>query len=183
MPDPVIIKPTLHPPAAWLTLEDALRLITPVRTIFPPPLEDETLSGARMNAGGAYLELNVPTFVNGNDGVISFMGSGRPCGGEVYVRMPGVRPDMTYLGQLRCVGEPMGPEAAIGVNVFGGGQGTLSSEVRVFPGKAMVVPFVLAHPAGPTPTFDNEKAPLAAFHPINLRNWFVQDVRVQRVAV
>jgi len=165
---------------AWLSLAEARLILEPMHRLFPPLLDAVTLSGARMNADSAFLELNVPTRVDGGDGLISFMGSGGPCGGEVYVRMLGVVPDRIYLGQMRCIAEPLGNRlAAIGVNVFGGGTGTVSAEVRV-QSRRLVVPFVLSNPPGPTPLHLADQAPMAAFHPINLQNWFVEEIRVTR---
>jgi hypothetical protein len=170
-------------PVPYLTLERAKLVLEDVRGIFAPPIDDATLSGAAMSVRSVFLELNEPSYVDGNTGEISFMGSGGACGGEVYVRLLGLHQGATYLGQLRCAADAIPGDAAsaVAVNVFGGAQGTLFSEVKVT-ARALSVPFVFVSARGPVPLHQADDAPMVAFHPIRLRNWYVHDVRVQRVS-
>jgi len=169
-------------PAPYLTLNEAMLVLEDVRGIFAPPITDVMLSGAAMNVDSVFLELNEATHVDGNTGEISFMGSGGPCGGEVYVRLLGLQQGATYLGQLRCAAEVIpGADSAVAVNVFGGAQGTLFSQVKVTV-RSLSVPFVFVSARGPVPMHQAEDAPMVAFHPMQLKNWYVHDVRIQRVS-
>jgi len=44
------------------------------------------------------------------------------------------------------------------------------------------VPFVFVSARGPVPMHQAEDAPMVAFHPMQLKNWYVHDVRIQRVS-
>lgn len=173
-------------PVEFLTLAQARGILNaldkPIR-LFPEAISDLTLSGAATQLPSAYLELNVPTYVDGNTGEISFMAhEGGLCGGEVYVRLLGLERGATYLGQMRCAAEVAQRDpAAVAVNIFGGAQGTQFGQVRVTQ-RAMAVPFVFVSPRGPVPLYEAADAPMVAFHPVNLRNWFVHDIRIQRVS-
>jgi len=173
-------------PVEFLTLSqarDVLRAIaTPIQSLFPPAISDITLSGAVMQAPGAYLELNVPSYVDGNSGEITFLQTNGPhTGGEVYLRLLGLAEGATYLGQMRCAADLSGSEeGAIAVNVFGGAQGTQFGQVRVTQ-RSLSVPFVFVSSRGPVPFHEADNAPMVAFNPVRLRNWFVHDIRIQRV--
>ena len=162
-------------PPAFLSHEDAIRAIEAIGFLLPKPITDVTLSGALTNDGGAYLELNTPSTLDGDTGMIQFLASGGTCGGEVYLHLPGAAQGASYLGQLRCASEIAyghQSDAYIGVNVFGGQGGAQYGRcmVRHSP---MIVPFLLS-------SVQTVK-PWVAFHPSGLFSWRVYDVRVRRV--
>jgi hypothetical protein len=162
-------------PPAFLSHEDALRAIEAIGFLLPKPISDVTLSGALTNDGGAYLELNVPSAVDGDSGLIQFLPSGGTCGGEVYLHLPGAAQGASYLGQLRCATEIAHghhSDAYIGVNVFGGQGGPQYGRCMARHGP-MVVPFLLSGV--------QVVKPWVAFHPSGLFSWRVYDVRVRKV--
>jgi hypothetical protein len=165
----------LPAPPAYLTIEDARRTIDDAFH-FPPPITDVTLSGALTSAGGAHLELNSPSRLDGDSGMIDFLTSETgTCYGEVYVHLAGAVQGASYLGQLRCVADiAHGHEAdaSVVVNVFGGQGGSQFGRIMVRQ-RSLVVPFILSGAiAGQA---------WVAFNPVGLSNWHVYDVRVRKL--
>ena len=173
--DPIIHR--LPGPPAYLTVEEARRIIDDAFHFkFTEPITDVTLSAALTNAGGAYLELNSPSYLECDNGVIQWLASATgTCYGEIYVHLPGAAAGATYLGQMRCAGEAaFGHEgdAYIAVNVFGSQGGSQFGRI-LFRQSPMVVPFMV------TPVQGSQ--PWVAFNPSGMRNWHVYDVRVRKV--
>ena len=143
---------------------------------FPTPITSVTLSGKLTNSGGAYLELNTPSVVDGESGVIAYMNDiDGACHGELYIYLPGARAGASYLGQLRCQVEPVygqSQNAYIACNVFGGKAGSQYGRLY-YAQPQMVVPFLVSDVV-------SEK-PLVAFNSGGMRNWRVFDVSVRKV--
>ncbi len=143
---------------------------------FPTPITNVTLSGKLTNAGGAYLELNTPSVVDGESGVIAYMTAlDGACHGELYMQMPGARAGASYLGQLRCQVEPVygqSQNAYIACNVFGGKAGSQYGRL-LYQQASMVVPFIVSDVVA--------EKPMVAFNPGGMRNWRVFDVMVRKV--
>jgi hypothetical protein len=151
-----------------LRITDSLRLA--------PVLKDVTLSASLTNSGGAWLELNSPSDVNADTGIIEWLpdldGS---CHGELYVHLPGTVAGASYLGQLRCAAVAVyGQEsnAYVAVNVFGGAGGAQYGRLML-QHSPMVVPFFLPQ-AGSAEAW-------VAFNPSGMRSWRVYDVAIKKL--
>ena len=176
-----LLANALEPAPELLSREAAQRALSTMefrvidRIRLPAILTDVTLSASLTNSGGAWLELNTPSVVDADTGIIDWLPDGGSCHGELYVHLSGAVAGASYLGQLRCRVEVVhGQEqsAFVGVNVFGGAGGAQYGRMMI-QNRVMSVPFFVPQATGADAW--------VAFHPSGLRSWRVFDVNIKKL--
>lgn len=196
---PASRRPTLPPAPPFLSLDEAIGL-TKKKGPKPDPkilgklgvsaaienfaggvlsrtVEDETLSGRRMNANdAAWLLVSAANIVDGDSGQIAFLDTGFGNAILALLWIPLLKPNTRYLFQMRAVVQSRQPDAT-GITIVAKGKGSAgpATSVSVFTPPANHVPFV----ATAFLTAEDTE-PFVIFAGDRL-SWTAYDIRIQHV--